>query len=55
MAEVSVHVLATCICPLNTTATIDSIRFGSTLLQYTGDNAQGRIPRQLITTQYYYL
>jgi len=30
------------------------IRFESTFFQHTGDNAQGRISRQLITTQHHY-
>jgi len=33
---------------------VHAIKFGSTLLQYTEDNAQGRISRQPITTQHHY-
>jgi len=32
----------------------EAIRFGSTLLQHTRDNAQGRILRQPIITQHHY-
>jgi len=42
------YIQATCL------ACCVSIRFGSTLLQHTGDNTQDRILRQPITTQHYY-